>query len=247
MLSENNKWPLPKFDNNNQPHFLFIITPPCSGSTALSQLLNTSDKTMILQNRGEGQWLIPGLCDKDRWSEKKEVNYSSVKAVWLNKYQEQRRLNQNINVVIEKSPPNMMRIEKLSSQFKNFSLIANNRNPYANCASILYRRNNADNLNSDQRKKILSDLLQGWLSKSIKIQELVSNPSDILDLLNLPDGISETINTSACVKVKDYDVQPIINQNERQISNLKSKEIEWLSNSLKASSNLLKFFSYQLL
>ncbi len=55
-----------KFDESNQPHFLFIITPPYSGSTAISGVLNSSHRTMILQKSGEGQWLVPGLCEKDR-------------------------------------------------------------------------------------------------------------------------------------------------------------------------------------
>lgn len=122
------KWPVPKFDKSNEPHFLFIITSPYSGSTALSELLNSSHRTMILQERGEGQWLIPGLCEEDRWNPDKKVNYESVKAVWLNRFQSVQRLVQHVDVVIEKSPPNMMRIEELSSQFRNYSFIANNRN-----------------------------------------------------------------------------------------------------------------------
>ena len=69
---------------------------------------------MILQPRGEGQWLVSGLCEKDRWNPEKEVNYLSVKATWLNVYQQVSRLTKNVDVVIEKSLPNMMRIEQLS-------------------------------------------------------------------------------------------------------------------------------------
>jgi len=258
---ENERWPLPEFDNNEQPHFLFIITPPYSGSTALTKLINTSDKTTILQSRGEGQWLVPGLCEKDRWKEEKKVNYESVKAVWLNKYQKQKRANENISVVIEKSPPNMMRIEKLSAQFKDFSFIANNRNPYANCASMLYRLHDGGNLDTMQRKKILTDLAQGWLTRSLKIKELVSKlsiplltyeefcckPSAILEILNLPNEALNTIDTSASVKVKDYDKQPIINQNKRQISNLNEEEIKLISKIIRTESELLRFFTYECL
>ena len=42
-------------------------------------------------------------------------------------YQEVKRLTQNIDAVIEKSPPNMMRMEELAS--KKVSFIANNRDP----------------------------------------------------------------------------------------------------------------------
>lgn len=129
-------WPLPRYDENNQPHFFFLITPPYSGSTAIAKLLDTSHKTMTLTPNGEGQWLIPGLCQQDRWKPEKEVNYESVKAVWLNAFQKEKRVNSHIDVVIEKSPPNMMRLDNLLSQFTDYSILANNRNPYANCASF---------------------------------------------------------------------------------------------------------------
>jgi len=261
IVKKKNKWPMPNFDENDQPHFLFIITLPYSGSTALSELLNSSHRTMILQERGEAQWLVPGLCEEDRWDPKKKVNFLSVKAVWLNKYQQVKRLTQNIDVVIEKSPPNMMRIEELSSQFLDYSFIANNRNPYATCASILYRNYNAENISSNQRRDILEYETKDWLLRSYKIKELITRlniplltyenfchePESILKILNLPDGVAETINPHAAVKVKDYKTQPITNQNERQISNLTDAEIAHIGNILAAHSGLLEFFGYQLI
>lgn len=254
------RWPSPKFDENDQPHFIFVITPPFSGSTALSELINTSHRTMILQPRGEGQWLVPGLCEKDRWNPEKEVNYLSVKATWLSVYQQVRRLTQNVDVVIEKSPPNMMRMETLSLQFRYNSFIANNRDPYANCASILYRNHDADNLSPDKRKEVLGSLAKDWIMRSDKIKELISilnaplltyeefcrKPSSVINMLNTPNGVSESINPDANVKVKDYNPQPISNQNERQISKLADEEIEHISESLKSNTELLEYFGYQL-
>jgi len=257
-VRDEKKWPLPRYDKNDDPHFLFIITPPFAGSTALSELLNTSHRAMILQERGEGQWLVPGLCEKDRWNPEKNVDYASVKAVWLSKYQQVKRLVHNIDVVIEKSPPNMVRIEKLAAQFRNVSFLANNRNPYANCASILYRNHDADRLNPAQRKHVLSDLTRDWVRRSKRIRALISrlkvplltyeafchNPSSVLNLLQLPDGVSETIDVKAKVKVKDYKIQSIIDQNERQIAKLLDEEIEHVSRLLISSSELLAFFGY---
>ena len=68
-----------------------------------------------------------------------------------------------------------------------------------------------------------------------------------MDILNTPNGVSESINPSATVKVKDYKSQPISNQNERQISKLNDEEIEHVSESLKSNSELLEYFGYQLL
>lgn len=258
---ENNQWPTPKIDENDQPHFLFIITPPYSGSTALTKLLNTSHRTMTIQQNGEGQWLIPGLCGKDRWNPQMKVNYQSVKATWISIYQRVKRLTQNIDVVIEKSPPNMMRIEQLSTHFNDFSLIANNRDPYANCSSTLHREYNINNISNAERRSILMDLAEKWLIRSQRIKEITlnmkshlltyetfcNNPASIKHHLNTPESVAETINTDTYVKVKDYAPQPISNQNSRQISKLTTADIESITNVLSTHSELLDYYGYKLL
>lgn len=258
---ERKKWPLLKFDQYDEPHFLFIISPPYSGSTALAKIINTSHNSMTLTPKGEGQWLVPGLCAKDRWMSEKKVNYQSVKSVWLNKYQSINHLIQNIDVVVEKSPPNMMRLEELASHFKKHSFLANNRDPFANCASMLYRNYNPENLTTIERKNILCKLAEKWILRSLKIKSLIEslniplltyenlcdNPSAVKGLLNLPNGVTDSINPNIPIKVKDYEPQPISNHNERQIAKLTHEEIEQINKVLATDTPLLNFFGYQLL
>jgi len=216
---------------------------------------------MFLQRRGEGQWLISGLSEKDRWDPNKEVDYRSVKAAWLARYQKKKRTKPHIEVVIEKSPSNMMRMEELASQFVDYSFIANNRDPYAFCASSLYRRRcDTDNLSSAERKTILTTKANHWLMRSRVMKKLIQklniplltyenfcqNPSSVLDILNLPKGAAETIDPDAKVKVKDYDKQKIINQNDRQISKLTDDDIEHVRRVLEPSADLLEYFGYQI-
>ena len=91
------RWPLPLYDNNIQPHFFFLVTPPYSGSTAIAKILETSHKIMALHSNAEGQWIVPGLCEKDRWDPDKKINYESVKAVWLNTFQKEKKREKRIN------------------------------------------------------------------------------------------------------------------------------------------------------
>lgn len=260
-MNDKSGWPVPDYEKNLEPHFLFIITPPYSGSTALAKLLDSSSRTMILQERGEGQWLVPGLCEKDRWDPDKEVNYESVRAVWLHAYQQSIRVNPEIEVVIEKSPPNMMRIEALSGQFKDFSFIANNRNPYASCASILYRRHDADRIGYEERVSILENIADKWLARSRRIQELIlhfgiplltyeafcENPASVIKELRTPAGVAESIDPYARVKVKDYQIQGIVNQNQRQISSLTIRDIKSCSSVFMGHEDLLDFYGYSIL
>jgi hypothetical protein len=255
------RWPMPKYDPEIEPHILFIITPPYSGSTALAQLLNSSNRTMLLQKRGEGQWLIPGLCESDRWSPDKKVNYESVKAVWLHNYQRAIRSDKAIDVVIEKSPPNMMRIEELSAQFRSCSFMANNRNPYANCASILYRRHDAQHIGVENRVRVLENSVDLWIQRSHRIKALIQNlriplvtyevfckdPNTVIGALQTPRGVAESIDPDACIKVKDYKVQKIVNHNERQISLLSDREIGALSAILVGHKQMMSYYDYQVL
>lgn len=261
MQNQKNPWPLPRFNQDDEPHFLFIVTPPYSGSTALAEFLNSSHRTMILQDNGEGQWLIPGLCGKDRWDPNKRVNYESIKAVWLNRYQNIKRLVKNVDVVIEKSPPNMMRIEALSSQFKSCSFMANNRNPYANCASVFYRHYDVLNMSLEDRADTLVSITNDWLNRSAVIKNLVGRlkiplvtyeafcqePASVIRALETPIGVAESVDVNTRVKVKDYPVQGIINQNPKQISKLKDSEINLLTEILAEHKELLAFFGYELL
>ncbi len=255
-----NKWPMPSYDDRDEPHFFFLLTPPNSGSTAIAKLLDSSPRTMMLTPQGEGQWLLPGLCAEDRWDPNKKVNLQSIKSVWLNKYQKEKSVHPKVNVVIEKSPPNMMRIEELAGLFESYSMLANNRDPYANCSSRLFRYHDEKDINSERRLDILVDLAESWIVRSKRIRDLVrkhdipvltyekfcENPALLIEMVPFPDGVAETVILDAQVKVKDYKLQSISNQNERQIACLTATDIERLNEVLEPHRDLLSFFGYGL-
>lgn len=253
-------WPKPAYRAGTEPHFLFIITPPYSGSTALAKILNTGSGTMLLHWRGEGQWLVPGLCAGDRWSEQKYVDYESVRAVWLARFQERRQSRQQLQVVIEKSPPNIVRIRPLLAQFDDHSLLANNRNPFANCASRLFRDRRAAALSGDERLRALTLLVNSWLEVSRLMRELIiemdiplvtyeafcNNPGVLLDKLRLPQAVIRDIDFGASIKVKDYEPAALTDKNAEQVNRLTSKEVEQIARELRGADEdgLLAFFGY---
>lgn len=255
------RWPVPSFSIDSEPHFLFIITPPFSGSTALAKVINTSVRTMLLSSSGEGQWRVPGLCEDDRWDDSKEVEYTSVRAVWLRIFEKEKRVNPKVDVVIEKSPPNMMRIDDLAHKFQDHSFLANNRNPYANCSSIFFRNHKPQKMIMSDRRETIERLAKGWVMRSHKIMEIVKrknipmvtyedfceSPSSIISNLDLPEGVSDTIDVNARVQVKDYKEQVLSNQNKKQISRLSAVELSYISDVLKSERELLEFFNYEIL
>lgn len=261
MPADTTLWPQPACSMQEQPHFLFIVTPPFSGSTAIAELLHSSPLVTFLQERAEGQWLVPGLCADARWDPNLAVDYTSVQAVWLKRWQLRHAADPALRVVVEKSPPNMVRLEALAALFGDTSFLANNRDPYANCASILYRMHDGTNAAAGQREQQLRTLAGHWLRRSAKIRELVSRldiplltyeqfcdePVSILGKLNLPPGVAATIDVQAQVRVKDYPMQGIANQNQRQIALLQDAEIAAISAVLAPQQELLDYFGYELL
>lgn len=103
--------------------YLFVLCPPFSGSTALYSLLSTSENAVTLLEAdtwaGEGQWLY---FEEDegkeqlRWREE-DGNFNATKyAEVLMRHWS--LANSNGTVMIEKSPPNMVRAHKLYNEFK---------------------------------------------------------------------------------------------------------------------------------
>lgn len=249
---------MPDYRPGAEPTFIFIVTPPCSGSTALAKILCTSRYATLLHHKGEGQWLVPGLCEPDRWRADKQVNYESVRAVWLAKFQERKAANNDLEIVIEKSPPNIVRQNHLTALFKNRLLLANNRDPYANCASRLYRKYDTASMDRTDRLKALTGLAKSWLSMARQIRQLVidhnaplltyeqfcQEPGIVLDKLPLPDRFAESINLGARVRIKDYEPTVIVNRNEAQVALLTDEELSSIHDVLHPEEHLLAFFGY---
>lgn len=189
------------------------------------------------------------------------IDTKSIRSVWLNQYQTINSLVGNIDVVIEKSPPNMVRLEKLLSLFSSTAVIANNRNPYANVSSILYRTLQPERMSPAERSKALKRLANNWLQRSKVILDLTKrlsiplityerfceDPSTAIQQLPMPKYFRGSINIHTTLKVKDYGSQKIANQNPRQIERLKASDIEVVSSTLSTHEALLRCFDYEIL
>ncbi len=251
-------WPHVKFSLDSEPAFLFILTPPFSGSTVLAKILNTSSRSMILKERAEGQCLIPGMFSADRWNPDKYIDWESVRSVWLSKYQEVNAYVETLNLIIEKSPANLVRAEQLRHHFPNSKFFAFNRNPYASCSSSFHRGHSDKNLSQDARLNIFRKLARKWIVRSSFIKKVIEDWSIpyfsyeqfcdetemcIQKVIDICPEISD-INIQAKVKVKDYDRQSIVDQNERQIKLLHPEDISAIFSEISGESDILDFFKY---
>jgi hypothetical protein len=242
------------------PKFFFILTLAYSGSTALAKILNTAPRSMILTPKAEGQRLVRQLRGKNRWSANKPVDWETVRQVWLDRYRQVNELVETVDVVIEKSPPHLVRAEQLAAQFTRSVSMVFNRDPYAHCASHLHHHNTPEELGSEARVEIHQKNAEKWAARSALLahqarsrrllmftyEQFCAAPhrwvSEAIRICPELDGA----NADAVIRVKDYPPQGIVNQNPRQLAWLRDEDRAAISSALREHSDLLKFFGYEL-
>lgn len=124
------------------PHkFVFILCPPYAGSTLLGELLSTSPAVSCNNERGhrEGQKLPearPLMWDigRDaRWDEDVRMDWPAIRRIWMRYWDSTRPL------LLEKSPPNLIRSADIEAHFEPAYFICMVRDPYVLCESIMRR------------------------------------------------------------------------------------------------------------
>lgn len=245
-----------------EPKFLFIFTSPYSGSTAIANLLNTSSDSMFLHPKGEGSWLIKSMGGEERWNPKTRVNYKNVKRIWLKKFNDINNLVGNTKVVIEKSPSNIVRYEKIIQTFPNSSYFVLNRDPYSNCSSMLHRLFDEKELKDKSFRDIqIKKLVKFWLFRSRILKQIIDQKKALnftyeYFCANTKYCISEIqricpelskVRIRSKLKVKDYPPQKLENQNEKQLRKLSKSDISNISQILSRHEALLNYFDYEIL
>lgn len=248
-------WPVPQDVEVIDDPFLLLLTPPNSGSTAIATFLGQMDAIATLHDRKyEGQFLVRGLREADRWWPEKYVDYKSVAGVWKTRI-DALRSERDFTYILEKSPPNLVRYKALLRILPNTRVVVNNREPYANIVSQLHRYYTGPDAEL-RRVDAIRFLAEQWLYRSrmlraacvddgypvVTYEAFCANPMAIVQAF----GLDETgLSGSHKVKVKDYDAQEIRNMNAEQIGMLSPKDIGEISEILARAPDLVGFFGYE--
>lgn len=113
--------------------YLFVLCPPYCGSTLLWKLLATSGNVSALP--GEGQFL-PELADIMRekpWQAEHSLPWPTIKAAW------EKHWDHDKPILLEKSPPNLVRAAQIARHFSPSKFIVMVRNPYAHAEGLIRR------------------------------------------------------------------------------------------------------------
>jgi hypothetical protein len=113
--------------------YLFVLCPPYSGSTLLWKLLGTSQNVSTLPDEGQ---FLPEIVDimRDKpWDPGHILPWSEIKAVWESYW------DMGKPVLLEKSPPNLIRTRDILAHFQPVKFVVMVRNPYAQSEGLMRR------------------------------------------------------------------------------------------------------------
>jgi hypothetical protein len=127
------------FLKKNEQKYLLILSPPYCGSTLLNEIVSSASYVSANNTFGtrEGQKLPTVrsiMFDHDRrWDHSLDFDWEFIKKEWRKYW------NLNSLILLEKSPPNIIRAKSIEKIFKPAYFILLHRNPYAQCESLIRR------------------------------------------------------------------------------------------------------------
>ncbi len=233
--------------------FLFILSPPYCGSTLLNEIISTSNNVSVNNNEGtrEGQGL-PLVRDimfnhDRRWDESLDFDWKFIKNEWMKYW------DLTAPILLEKSPPNLIRARSINKYFNPSYFIILCRNPYAHVESLMRRekwtaeraaefvirclKNQRRNLESFQYAILLS------------YEELTDNPVQTLELLRnfLPELSDINIEREFNAHNFKNKRMKIANLNSEKISHFSPTELERIYSVFKLNDDIISFFNYEIL
>ncbi len=137
--------------------------------------------------------------------------------------------------------------------------MVNNRDPYANIASKFKRYYLPKALDYAERIKVFRSLARDWIARSgilsravledgfplLTYETFCVEPQLAFRKFRLNSEGQSSIATFK-VRVKDYVPQAIANMNDEQIASLAEEDIMVISDVLRGSPQLIKFFGYEI-
>lgn len=227
--------------------FLFLLTPPSSGSAEIARYMALRGDLGGLHPSFEGQRLIRGLMDADRWWPEKFVDYEAVIGAWSRQVQELDPTGRYAGW-LEKSPPNLVRHAQLLRYFPDHRVVVSNRAPMANIASQLRRYLYRD-YHGARRSLVVRHLARLWLSRSERLmdaavrggfpcvtyEKFCSGPNAILEGFGL-----------APLDEKMDAAHRIADPNGDQAGTLSDQERAFIGEELADAGEIMAFFGYEL-
>lgn len=232
--------------------FLFILSPPYSGSTLLTQIISTSKKISCNNYLAtmEGQ-LLPELrnhmFNEDRWDQSNIYDWYKIKSVWM-KYWDRSK-----TILMDKTTTNIMRFDEIKKEFNNTYAICLVRNPYAVVEGIIRRNSKPIEFAIEfviktlqyQKYNIENNKNLIW----IKYSELCDNQDLVNKKINTILPEIDDLDFNKFFSAHNFKNEPlkITNLNNEKISKLKKVDISKINKYFLEEKELLQFFNFQII
>lgn len=241
-----------KFFRLNNHKYLFILSPPYSGSTLLTQVLSTS-KNVSCNNHiatMEGQ-LLPGVRDfmykKNRWNKNINYDWKKIKSIWM-KYWDLSK-----PILMDKTTTNIMRVDEIKKSFKDIYLVLLVRNPYAVVEGIIRRNNKSVEFAANFVLKTLKYQKENFEKNKncilITYSEVCDKQSMVKKKIKslLPE-IGE-LNFNKHFKAHNFKKKSlrITNLNDEKIKKIKASDLILINSFFIKEKELLDFFNFKII
>lgn len=232
--------------------YLFILSPPYCGSTLLTEIIDSSDSSSINNPIGtcEGHRLPEVKSEMfdhpQRWNPDRRMNWNKIKQAW------HRYWDPTKPVLVDKSPPNIMRATRIEKFFNPSHFIIFTRNPYAQVESLMSRKKmlprdaaefaltclSHQKENIEQLDAPLILTYEALTNEPKKTLHAIIEHIPELDDIHLPRAL-KTHNSVA-------KANQVSNQNEIKIQRLDRATLEKINSVFSKKRRLLNFFGYRI-
>lgn len=228
--------------------YLFVLCPPYCGSTLLWKLLATSQRVSALPREGQFLPEVEPIMRERPWDRDNVLPWVDIKQAW-EKYWDHSK-----PILLEKSPPNIVRAQAIAEHFIPAQFIIMVRNPYAHAEGLV--RRNRWPLRRAANFALMCLCMQAGNAKQLAntlvftYEDLVADPAGACaQLANFQPALDD-MDHQASFEVHSVDGtvdRQITDLNERKIAALSPGQLAELNSFFEPGADALRYWGYELI
>ncbi|MEN8242210.1 MAG: hypothetical protein ABFS17_09840, partial [Chloroflexota bacterium] len=197
----------------------------------------------------EGQYLpeTADLMGNHPWKPETKMPWDKIKPIWESYWDLEKPL------LVEKSPPNLMRAPEIVKYFYPVYFLIMVRNPYALCEGFMRRTGDNPRRAAKKTIKLLKRQAENarTLENSISFtyEDLTNNPKKIVEKIEAFIPQLGSLDHQGEFKVHSIDgmvTREIVNFNQKKINNLSPKHFDVINKIFKKNLEALDHWGYKL-
>lgn len=241
---------------------LFLAIPNNCGSTLAARLISQSEHVATLGAEGQH---VPGFAGPiprergnallftrqlDELQDERFYDWPTIQELWNARWER----TPGALIRMEKSPPNIARIEMLRDNFPNACFVISWRNPYAQVEGIMRgRRGTIGATTAAWHALSCLDLARRALfipvsQTRMSYERICENPNRLITQVSEMVRVQlPPIDPDAPIKIKGRLWNGIRSTNDEQIERLDPRDVRVISEIFKTRRDLFKYFDYEIL